>query len=127
MRKIKFRAWNTQEKKMFYLSEKIHLHLGGFGGWTFSCPENTYACSPDDILMQYTGLKDKHLKEIYEGDILDFGKNNVAQVIWQIYEWLLDFGKYQLKFGLGGNGYIIGNICENPELLDKNQGEITND
>jgi len=107
MREIKFRAWNTKEKKMFYLSEKIHLHLGGLGGWTFSDSKNLYACSPNDILMEYTGSKDKNGKKIYDGDILT--------------------ANYRSGYTKNVDFIIIGNIYENQELLNKNQGKITND
>ena len=55
MREIRFRAW--------YKSDALMIDNESFGG---SIPfSNT-----NYILMQYTGLKDKNGKEIYEGDIL---------------------------------------------------------
>ncbi|MEB3103069.1 YopX family protein [Ferviditalea candida] len=56
MRDIKFRAWDTETKEMSY------DFLGK--NWLKVCIE-----SPFVELMQYTGLKDKNGKEIYEGDI----------------------------------------------------------
>jgi uncharacterized phage protein (TIGR01671 family) len=64
-REIKFRAWNGKEVKQV---DQITI-----GENTWSC-ENGYGVSipyqPSIILMQYTGLKDKNGKEIYEGDIV---------------------------------------------------------
>lgn len=76
-------------------------------------------------LMQYTGLKDRYGKEIYEGDILDC-QDRIVKVVWheQAGQWDSVFIRYQ--FDLCSNGIsnydwkyravIIGNIYENPEL-----------
>ncbi|HDR3343509.1 TPA: hypothetical protein QCN45_001218 [Bacillus cereus] len=74
-------------------------------------------------VMQYTGLKDKNGKEIYEGDILEFSGNVVALGIVKYNENFATFqacnGNSGWLFGneSGTNIEILGNIYENPELV----------
>ncbi|MGD9276390.1 MAG: YopX family protein [Candidatus Pacearchaeota archaeon] len=72
MREIKFRAWYKKEKKMF----KLHFPYGTDVTYE-QTSKNTILMElrsrdffKDCEIMQYTGLKDKNGKEIYEGDIV---------------------------------------------------------
>ena len=62
MREIKFRAWDNKQNKM--RNDGFSIYYDGSIQFADSIE------SKDFILMQYTGLKDKNGKEIYEGDIL---------------------------------------------------------
>jgi len=105
MREIKFRVWDIRNNEMIYgAHESYHWH--GYLG----LPEYYE-------LMQYTGLKDKNGKEIYEGDILKNQVSELSVVKWQGIGWnpfvdsMIDHYKsYRFE--------IIGNIYENPELLE---------
>lgn len=148
-REIKFRAWDG--KKML-LNVGVHPHLcsdlshddeyykdNQDGRWIIGLGFDSYK------VMQYTGLKDKNGKEIYEGDIIrEFGCKDCYSVIFA--EMLL--GKDDFNIGYTANCWgfefndksgfralvnckettstysagvksfeVIGNIYENPELL----------
>lgn len=122
-REIKFRAWDKSCNKMRGISglqDCFSLRSDG-------------VCNEDYILLQYTGLKDKNGKEIYEGDIISDLVESDGELIQskcQVYfdemtcQFMLDCSaKQDLSFGtslfqeLEDFEYeIIGNIYDNPDL-----------
>ena len=83
----------------------------------------------DFILMQCTGLKDKNGKLIYEGDIVTYDWLTPISKVWRtdakhIVEWQDGFtvigniAGYDVKHGKTRNVEVIGNIYQNPELLE---------
>lgn len=147
-REIKFRAW---DKTYNFMSYKVLV------GNTDTTDENytahciwvdsekvDYKREPgwmnfdelsDKALMQYTGLKDKNGKEIYEGDIVEYNDYNslrtggfaedkiiVGKVIFSCGMWMVEENNcgHDLYEGLVNDEEfeVIGNIYENPELLE---------
>lgn len=107
MREIKFRAWDAEHKKMRGHTDPQTIQAVIFG--------NDYGGRIE--IMQYTGLKDKNGKEIYEGDIAILpdrwpkfpvryidGMFCLEGTSWPLHEYYEECE-------------IIGNIYENPELL----------
>ena len=125
MRKVKFRAWHKKDKKM---REVTGINFLGKDVWLKYDKDKLIGANFFEIeLMQDTGFKDRTGKEIYEGDLLEFEfedelENFINVVIWEKGCFALrsekeyDYVDYPLFEWI--NGRIIGNIYENPELLE---------
>ena len=126
----KFRAWDSSSYKRMYQPDEVMVGNGDI--WIIdedSC-DNEWIVNNDLHLMQSTGVFDDECREIFEGDILgvesDEGTLNV-NVFWDEEHALFMFESKQhnekeaLAELLEDNSYpfeILGNIYENPELLE---------
>ena len=129
----KFRAWDKHEQKMFtndeliiwngnvYANDSKKLTCNNLKGWSID----------DEYLMQSTGLVDKNGKEIFEGDVVQFEDCSEASdflyINTGIIEWcqggfhVTNRDSVLMEDLLDGDSLdvtIIGNIYENPELLE---------
>lgn len=132
MRKLKFRAWLKEERKMVNVETLfIGINRLCFGN---SKTEDLFFRDFEEVeLMQYTGLKDKNGKEIYEGDIIKYKSpydrrlKHISPV--KFLETEASFGikdRYGNKiplYTISANNYfeVIGNIYENKNLLEENE------
>jgi len=114
MREIKFRIWS--DKKMDYSPVTYTEWLNDnfeFDG---------YNEGEEPVVMQFTGLKDKNGKEIYEGDIVKRWINSRGLIYPSMYKKniiTIEFknSSWNIKPKLLDRLEIIGNIYENKELL----------
>ena len=135
MREIKFRAWHELNKEMVYFkNNKLAkdqfqaLCLGRLLNGDFG-----------DVLMQYTGLKDKNGVEIFEGDVLRIlsfvDVNGKSNYLHHVIEWSDKFNGWfarNLKESGKGDGSlqlwvyakekkfeVVGSVHQSPELLEE--------
>ena len=81
-----------------------------------------YEVEPKSV-GQFTGIKDKNGKEIYEGDIFDSPSKNKFKVVWWIDGWFYQNCSDEKPIGhlieVAQDWEVIGNIYENPELIEE--------
>lgn len=133
--RFKFKAWDFKNKRIVGIDsiEFFDFLEGRTGANVFVISDNKkerqyWLESSEYELLQYTGLKDKNGKEIYEGDILQcyyggdkIGAKEIVEfqngAFWLRYrnvtipQWLEDDGVYSSEIE------VIGNIYQNPKLL----------
>lgn len=125
MREIKFRVWNKKGQRWY---KGAAIQLAALHGDSFGLSEGN---SKVIELSQYTGIKDKNGVEIYEGDFLTnptipTKKRTYSYVVWHTncacwgFTRKADSDITPLFFdGSYLATEIIGNIYENPDLLEQ--------
>ena len=104
MRAIKFRAWQTVTKVMFYNIERGTGETGG------TPPFADYLENKHMVVMQFTGLHDKAGREIYEGDIVKCGEGYVEGNIPHDWKFKGICSQETVE--------VIGNVYEQPKVVN---------
>ena len=143
MKKVKYRAWDGNNNVMWIVTDiewndrqlpdeigqnVTHIRGKCYINDVFTPIGCNKRYSPKRfkkiILLEYTGLKDKNGKEIYEGDILEHPSSQKFTVVWNDafvgfranYDDILD-SNVAMQLSNKGQAVVIGNIYEKPELL----------
>ena len=131
MRTIKLRFWCKNDKKM-YVPDELFFDsdtntITGTDDYASDGSVHTDKCT---VIMEYTGLKDKNGVEIYEGDIVkakahgEYSESScIGKIIYSdgVAYQVVDKGNscgLSLAWGGWESFEIIGNIYQNPELLN---------
>ncbi len=130
-REFKFRAWDTFHEEMIIFPHKTRDLVFTDKGPNIICFHRGIRLPLNEdrelILMQYTGLKDSEGKEIYEGDVV-IGKTDYPNQPKFVIDYVkITGGKDYDTFAIGFDLWIfkseeltvIGNIYENPELMEE--------
>ncbi|MED3792463.1 YopX family protein [Niallia alba] len=139
MRDLKFRVWEPLNKELHYLDFALYKFTSGRNSHKFVLPPDRQSLqNPYTIMnlesvkvMQYTGLSDSNNVDIYEGDIVTARKSSNTGSFTGYVHYLN--GCYWVNF-IGHESYytelidlynaeyepikVIGNIHENPELMN---------
>lgn len=135
MRELRFRVWIKDEERYYDESDEESYMIVPNGNVTYTSESyeedgvwfnDTTSATNDVVVEQYTGLKDKNGKEIYEGDIVGYAYTGC--------NYIVVYRRYDASFVLENDDReeaihfhydrqsdyeVAGNIHENPELLEE--------
>lgn len=128
-REIKFRAWNKLSREMYSYMDEMCISSIGKGAMMYDCIDGVHDYLDEIELMQFTGLKDKNDKEIYEGDIVVFRYyDRCTNFVVLFYDGGFvqehcdklnpaDYEETKTIWYGWDEVEVVGNVHENPEML----------
>jgi len=135
MREIEYRVWHKKEKRMYYFDfwTMTREIPGATSGGFYYPTDGSKMCELTDKQlysepMEYTGEKDKNAKKIYDGDIILKDNGTIANVMFYNAGFKFITGRNKEIVDLTSAWHldcldlstwqVVGNICENKELLN---------
>ncbi|EGT5283431.1 YopX family protein [Clostridioides difficile] len=121
---LKFREWNKNGKEMYSYDEMVCYSKNLLREWVYSGVYLPTGNENSEVMI-YTGLKDCIKKEIYEGDIVSYilsFEEFIGEVKFEEGFFVIDnevLGECVGLFHEIAVVKVIGNIYENPEMLEK--------
>lgn len=113
-REIRFRCWANKKMWAYAVPRLSPAHNGGMIEVS-DRPDGAFNQFVNGVLMQFTGLYDKHGKEVFEGDVVKQDKY-IGYVEYDIhtasFKGVYEYKQHKIE--------IIGNVFEHPELLEQN-------
>lgn len=124
----RYRAWDKIRKTMYEVDDIMSIDFGKseISVKTLFFERTNYYKFDDIVLMHSTGFTDKDGKEIFEGDIVDSEGGFTTGVVefrsdlGMFVSTLIKYNNFEQLCNAHGLVKVIGNIYENPELLEVN-------
>lgn len=121
--RFRFRIWDTEKKELIYDAENAYDYMRPCSGGKIIEADcfGDVLVNKRYIVEQCTGLKDKKGRLIYENDVVSCGHPDIGYVKWKNGGFWVSGGNYVIpwNFFTPNKWEVLGNIHENPELLEK--------
>lgn len=121
-RELKFRAWDDDREEMIYDLSQCTTILWNNDEAMFVVANDQRNGDWNELaVMQFTGMRDKNRKDIYEHDLGRYSTGAVFKMVWYRGAWMWErvsgAYSYPIPYNTMDDFEVIGNIHEHPHLL----------